>query len=45
MSKTERNDSIAYIMDTLYGDVELDAIQYNELYAAVAELVDRYSNI
>ena len=45
MNKTERNDSIAYIMSTLYSDVELDAIQYNELYESVAALVDQYSNI
>lgn len=45
MNKTERNDSIAFIMEALYGDIELNSIQYNELYESVAALVDQYSNI
>lgn len=39
------NESVFWIMNTLYGDCDLTLDQYNELLADVITLVEKWENI
>lgn len=42
MNNTELRESAVFIMSTVYCDVPLDCLQYNELYEYVVSLLEAW---